>query len=391
MKIKLSIASVIIVLIGFLFLKETAPYSYQKVKLLVSQKYMEILYKSRSQALEAGILKDEFQKYVPGKLIVDGEEFLIKVKLKGTLSEHWAEKERLSYRIVLLEKGKFVNGMKIFSIQSQIQRGSYIDQLYHSFLQASGVLNLQLTLIDFDLNGKTYTDYTIEEFFDTQLLVRQNRPPGAIIKFEYSQYWNNVDWNSKYSWSTVRTTYNKTYKNAPLKSYKLRSGNYPQWKEHSKKGIELLRKFRSEELKTKDVFDIELLAKYFAVNSIFGNQHSALLTNLRFYYNPITKRLEPIGYDLERIHKLINAKDNDENYLPNNNHPDNPLFTRQVFRDSTINLLYKAQLQVIALSVDSIIKLNQPNFDRIKSRYLNVEDERSYLIENAVFIQSSAN
>ena len=38
-------------------------------------------------------------------------------------------------------------------------------------------------------------------------------------------------------------------------------------------------------------------ARYFALSDLFGNLHGDLLHNIRFYYNPITARLEPVGYD----------------------------------------------------------------------------------------------
>ena len=47
----------------------------------------------------------------------------------------------------------------------------------------------------------------------------------------------------------------------------------------------------------EDVFDINLLAKYWALCDLFNAHHGLFDTNLRFYYNPITGLLEPVHYD----------------------------------------------------------------------------------------------
>jgi hypothetical protein len=45
------------------------------------------------------------------------------------------------------------------------------------------------------------------------------------------------------------------------------------------------------------IFDLEKLATYYAVCDLFNAYHSIASHNLRFYYNPVTAVLEPIGYD----------------------------------------------------------------------------------------------
>ena len=46
-----------------------------------------------------------------------------------------------------------------------------------------------------------------------------------------------------------------------------------------------------------DVFELESLASYFAIIDLLGAHHSIMMSNLRFYYNPITSKLIPIGFD----------------------------------------------------------------------------------------------
>jgi hypothetical protein len=59
----------------------------------------------------------------------------------------------------------------------------------------------------------------------------------------------------------------------------------------------LLRAFVNEELAPSDVFDVDQTGAYIAVADFLGSWHTVAWHNQRFYLNPITLRLEPIGFD----------------------------------------------------------------------------------------------
>ena len=52
-----------------------------------------------------------------------------------------------------------------------------------------------------------------------------------------------------------------------------------------------------DKINTSQAFDVDKLAKFFAIIDLLGANHSALIQNLRLYYNPINQKLEPIGFD----------------------------------------------------------------------------------------------
>jgi len=63
--------------------------------------------------------------------------------------------------------------------------------------------------------------------------------------------------------------------------------------------LSLLEAFRQGTLPARDVFDVQRLATFFAVCDLAGAGHAATWHNMRFYLNPITARLEPIGFDAD--------------------------------------------------------------------------------------------
>ena len=50
-------------------------------------------------------------------------------------------------------------------------------------------------------------------------------------------------------------------------------------------------------INTSQAFDVDNLARFFAIIDLLGANHSVLIQNLRLYYNPINQKLEPIGFD----------------------------------------------------------------------------------------------
>ncbi|MEZ4847156.1 MAG: hypothetical protein R3B93_00695 [Bacteroidia bacterium] len=59
----------------------------------------------------------------------------------------------------------------------------------------------------------------------------------------------------------------------------------------------LLDQFKFGTKTVSEVFDIDRLAKFYALVDLTRAYHSLIWHNMRFYYNPVTSKLEPIGFD----------------------------------------------------------------------------------------------
>ena len=55
-------------------------------------------------------------------------------------------------------------------------------------------------------------------------------------------------------------------------------------------------------------FDYEAFAKFFAVADVLGNRHFLALENSRFYFNPSSNLIEPLGYDNQIIGNTASKK-----------------------------------------------------------------------------------
>ncbi|RMF58475.1 MAG: hypothetical protein D6748_08630 [Calditrichaeota bacterium] len=259
--------------------------------------FLKLAYK-REQALKNGILLKSPDDYVPAKIRYGDKTYRVKLRLKGDLSDHWRG-DKWSLRIIL--KGKnTLWGMKRFSIQDPGTRGYIYEWLYHRIMRMEGIIALRYNFINVTINGKEKGLYALEEHFGKRLIEHNRLREGPIIRF-----------NESFAWAELAT---QDHLNVWERKLRSGSGSYfssnidgfqsTRWSQDSTlnkiylKALYLLEAFRRGEKTTSEVFDIPKLAKFFALSDLLGATHGvANWTNVRFYYNPITSRLEPIAFD----------------------------------------------------------------------------------------------
>ena len=247
--------------------------------------YQKLAY-TRDQALSYGYLADHLKEYVPLSMTYQGQKIKAKARIKGTLPDHWSDDKKWSFRIKI-KNDRTVEGMKKFSIQHPKTRGYLKEWFYSALNQSQGILAARYYFTNLIINGADLGIYAIEEHFDKRLLESQGRREGPIIKFgtnEYAFYDNRIE---------TFTNLEKRKEEQPL----------------FQQATNLLELFRIGDLAAADVFDIDVLAKYFAISDIGFAMHATAAHNIRFYYNPITSKLEPIAYDAEILaHEALTLK-----------------------------------------------------------------------------------
>jgi hypothetical protein len=248
--------------------------------------YQKIEYK-RQQVLEKGYLISSAEDYVPANIRYDNKEIKVDLRLKGDQTDH-LKGNKWSFRIKTKGDDSLF-GMRTFSIQSPKTRKYLNELIFHEALKKQGVIALRYDFIEVIINGKNKGVYALEEHFSKELIEDNDRREGIIIKFNegffVSPIQNNLSENIAFFGSNIDTFKVKKTLEDPVKLAQFNNAK------------NLLESFRRGYLKTHEVFDVDKLAKYFAIVSIIGSEHAANWNNIRFYYNPITSLLEPIGYD----------------------------------------------------------------------------------------------
>ncbi len=263
----------------------------EKIYIDINFKNYQKLEFKRQQALDLGTLLTSAEDYVPATITHKNKKYDIKLRLKGDHVDHIST-DKWSFRIKI--KGdESLFGMKTFSIQHPKTRIYSNELLYNLILAEEGVLALRYDFIEVVINGENKGIYALEEHFSKELAESNNRREGIFLKFSEDFIWQeyagrpslSFDFDQIFQTGIIETFDNDEFLEDPLKQ------------EQFVKAQNLLEAFRIKKLKTHEVFDSEKLAGYFAITVLLNADHAAGPQNIRFYYNPVTSLLEPIGFD----------------------------------------------------------------------------------------------
>ena len=249
---------------------------------------------------EAGFKKivDLRNKYVHKKifneklyskaLLISGNDTVSAIlRLKGDHTDH-LQGNRWSYRIKT--DGKVLKESK-FSIQGLKTRSYFSERLFHEFLKNEGLVHLQYEFIPVTINeiDSFAGVYAYESHFKSDILVNQNLKLGPILKFNEDEFW---DYKNKAEKGQDRDSLLRTISKIELTNRKGFD------KETGKKSIKMLQDFIQNKVAAEKVFDMLKWARFLTVNAFMGCNHAMRWHNLRFYLNPETNLLEPVGFDL---------------------------------------------------------------------------------------------
>ena len=248
----------------------------------------------REQALESGVLFTDDSDFVPAQIRYKKQVIPVKLRLKGDSPDHWDDEKKLSYRIQT--KGNHtLFGLTRFSIQHPKTRNYINEWVYHQAMKHEDIVSLRYDFIEVNLNGEDLGIYALEEHFSKELLEANQRREAPILKFNENCFWNMIElkWTDLSQEEIQGLYYDSLIE--PFQWNKIQGED--TLKQQYLRAETMLAEFRSGKLKTSDVFDIEKLSTYFALVDLLGAEHGSRWINLRFYFNPITSRLEPIAFD----------------------------------------------------------------------------------------------
>jgi hypothetical protein len=364
---------------------------------LDSSKYLKIL-KKRKQAFEKGILQSSDNDWVKAIVFGNGEMMKAKIRLKGDWLDH-LRGDKWSFRIKL-RKNYAWNRLRVFSVQTPLARGFLNEWLSHKFYESDDILTTRYGFIPFMLNNEPRGLYAWEEHFVKQLIESRNRREGPIVKFSEDAFWQIL----KYSiWLGEEWPEMPYYETAIVKPFKQSKtvGSPTLYKEFLN-AQKLAYQYKNHLMPPSAVFDINKLAKYYAMLELTQGRHGMAWHNQRFYFNPVLCKLEPIAYDgfadytklkpgIENNYAYIALNSGDT--LKNHEYLNYDLFTDTVFIHKYLKYLRKysdpefinknmAEFRGDMLYYDSLLKLEFPEYDFDTARYTEVAaDIRSYLPE----------
>ena len=369
---------------------------------LDSSKYLKILEK-RKDAFKSGVLQTDDDDWV--KAIVFGGDGMMKVKirLKGDWLDH-LRGDKWSFRIKM-RKDYTWNHLRTFSVQTPLSRGFMDEWVSHKFYDAEDILTTRYGFIPLIFNNQPRGLYAWEEHFEKQLLESRNRREGPILKYTEEAFWQIQKYSIHIDKRWPVMPYYEAAVIKPFKQSKTLKDPilYGQFLNAQK----LANQYKNHLLPVAEIFDLDKLAKYYAMLELTQARHGMVWHNQRFYFNPVLCKLEPIAFDgFANYSKLKPGIKNNYAYLALNSGDTlqaHEYLVYNLFTDSVFTSRYVKYLQYFSdsnfvletmnsitpkmLLYDSLIKLEFPFNGYDFSRYSEVAaDIRSYLpkLENMI-------
>tara|TARA_B110000971_G_scaffold188195_1_gene197814 strand:- start:1420 stop:2967 length:1548 start_codon:yes stop_codon:yes gene_type:complete len=327
----------------------------ETIKIYILKEDYRQLEKQRQKALERGINIDN-DNYING-IFSKGKSTDIKgkIKLKGVLKDHWEEDNKWSLKIKL-KNGK-INRVNNFSLIVPIARNYIYEWLFLQFLNKEKILTPKSKFVKLSINNINKGIMFFEEDYSTNMFDH----PSPIICFDKDYF---VE-----SWLSGQTSDmlgRGSFESRPITAVgekKILSDSVLF--KYFQKAVSNLEKLRLQEIQIDKTIDISKFSKYLAVRAILGSSEFDPNDN-KFYYNPTTGLLEPIGMEINRTRfgKTENWWFNQSN-LGNRSAFGDIFFNSNEFYRLYLKSLYRMTNKNY---VDSIIKSIQPNLNKNLNR-----------------------
>lgn len=268
--------------------------NHTQLHLYLDDKALKKLNNKRNEALSQGLLISAEDDWVKAKLTEDDKDGIdVKLRLKGDWTDHLTG-DYWSYRIKM-PSDKAWNRMQTFSLQDPNTR-SYLDEwIYHMALEKVDVITPRYGFVRLIQNDQKPVLYAYEEHFEKQIAEYRERREGVVLKLSDEYLWSQRKLNNREEQPDVFETSVTNSDILPFGEKKTLKN--PKLKEQLIHAQDLLNAFKERKATAAEIFDMELLAKYFAITDVFDGGHAFVWHNMRFYYNSITRKLEPIGFD----------------------------------------------------------------------------------------------
>ena len=329
----------------------------------IKYKNVEKLHRKREEALYRGILVQGDDDFVAASIRIGDQTVKAKLRLKGDWVDHMVG-EKMSLRVHMKGDAQLF-GMRRFSLQHPRTRGYQTEPLFLETLKFFDVLAPRYMFVNVILNGDNLGIMAFEEHFSKELLEHQGRKEGVIVRFDESLVW------SHYAATKESGGPYYSYQNAEIGAFQeTKIGQSETLSSDYVTAVGLLRAFVERKLLASEVFDTERLGSFLAVADFWGGWHTLDWLNMRFYFNPITMKLEPVGYDaeLQNRHHIGQTR-------PTARFP----ISVSMLDDPVIFSSYKRALSILSDKLGDGSLISQ--LDRIERRHLDVLQKEFLLLE----------
>ena len=361
----------------------------EKIIIDINYKNYQKILSTREKSIKALRATEDIHEWVSAKMNMQDKDYKIKIKLKGVHSEHWEHSKKWSFKIKLLDD-KSIDGVKRFSIQRPRTRDYLYEWLFMEVLKKEKLIYHRTKYPEIIVNGENLGVYFFEEQHSKQLIENNKRREGPIIGLDKNLWIKEINNLNDLTVNVLEDSFLR----AAIKPVQFDNDKTGTEQEiYLKNAINLFEDFRKNKIEINQAFDLKQLATLMAIKVIFGSQEFDW-RDIKFYYNPITSLLEPIGREVHINKNFVNANpwwissDGSEWFVHSR---DQRKFINLLFNNNEFYEMYLSELFRLTDDnyLNNIINQNKENF-LIKKKLLqsNFPLEKVFSIEHLYEIRN---
>ena len=272
------------------------PYNPPVVNIEIGKKWLEQLEKRRADAISKGVLIEEEVNWTAGRILQSSEAIPLELRLKGD----WLDVLRTDkWAFRLKTKNAYSwNGMQRFTLETPSVKNYLREWLLHTFLQNEDIIAPRYDFVRVRINNKDVGVYAYEEHFDRALLEYNKRENGPILKFSDDAYWLNLRRELSGYGEKGNREFVNNFEVSQVLPFRadLTAADSDLGKQFNI-AKDLLYQFKHGLVAIDEIFDIDKMAKYYAITDVMQAYHGMIWHNQRYYFNPKSSKIEPIGFD----------------------------------------------------------------------------------------------
>lgn len=268
-------------------------------------KFYNRLLEQRDEALQAGVYIPAAQDLMTATVRLDDLSIPAEMRLVGGPAEHLGEDDKWGFEVRTRKKQTLFGLQRFYLLDPAVN--NYLNQwAFARVLEREGILVARYRFVHLVFNGEDRGVYALQEGFGGELPLAQGRPAGVIVEFDADLLWESIarfQGNAQAAYADPVANLSATdwqyfevdtFRDAAI------AGD-PNLSAQQERAIGLLHALQAGRSKASDVFDVDRYGRFLALADLWGATRGLALVNLRYYYNPETGRLEPIGFNANAL------------------------------------------------------------------------------------------
>jgi len=275
----------------------------EKIYLDINFRNFKKLHENRNIALKKNTLTNEYNENVNAIIKYKNQRIPVRIKLKGGivnfhLGENW------SFKVRTRKSNLF--GFKDFALMHAERRNYLLEWYARKMYAEEGLIYKDYKFVNLYINGENKGIYVIDENFTEALSIKNNRREGVYVRFgtDINFYWFG---EGQYKYDDTSELLGQfrlhgccgfdnslRQTNIDVLNQQINSNTKDETIKNFNIAKKLLEDFRRNKKTPEEIFDLDLMAKSFALSDLLGAWHGTNWGNMRFYFDPISVKLEPI-------------------------------------------------------------------------------------------------